>query len=96
MVGGAEAQVGVYGGVGASYSFPLGKTHMDPATMHTIRIVTGFMKLVGDVETLSPLGFIRDALGLSAAFPERDAVIGRMTSAVTDWTIPLPPGAAVA
>jgi hypothetical protein len=96
VVGGAEAQVGGYLGLGASYSFPLGKTHLDPATMHTIRILTGFMKLLGDVETLSPLGFIRDALGLSAAFPERDSVIAQMTSAVTDWTIPLPPGAALA
>ncbi len=96
FVVGAEAQVGGYLGLGASYSFPLGKTHLDPATMHTIRILTGFMKLVGDVETLSPLGFIRDALGLSAAFPERDAVIERMTSVITDWTIPLPPGSLVA
>src|SRR5487761_2661741 len=93
---GAEAQVGLYGGLGFSYSIPLGKAHLDPATMHTIRIITGFMKLIGDVETLSPLGFIRDALGLSAAFPERDSVIAQMTSAVTDWTIPLPPGAALA
>ena len=93
---GAEAQAGLYGGLGLSYSIPLGKTHLDPATMHTIRILTGFMKLLGDVETLSPLGFIRDALGLSAAFPERDAVIERMTSVVTDWTIPLPPGSLVA
>ena len=93
---GAEAQVGLFGGLGFSYSIPLGKTHLDPATMHTIRIITGFMKLIGDVETLSPLGFIRDALGLSAAFPERDSVIAQMTSAVTDWTIPLPPGAALA
>ena len=61
-----------------------------------IRILTGVMKLIADVETLSPLGFIRDALGLSAAFPERDAVISEMTSAVTDWAIPLPPGAATA
>ncbi len=96
FVGGAEAQVGAYGGVGVSYSIPLGKAHMDPETMHMIRIVTGFMKLIGDVETLSPLGFIRDALGLSAAFSERDGVIGEMASAVTDWAIPLPPGAAVA
>ena len=96
VTGGAEAQVGLYGGIGASYSVPLGKAHMDPETMRMIRILTGVMKLIADVETLSPLGFIRDALGLSAAFPERDAVISEMTSAVTDWAIPLPPGAATA
>ncbi len=92
---GAEAKAGVYGGIGVSYSFPIGKTHLDADTMRAIRITVGILKLAADAMTLSPLGFIRDALGLAAMAGEHDSVAQEMTNAVTDWAIPMPPGVAV-
>ncbi len=94
--GGAKVQAGVYAGAGVSYSFPIGKVHMDPQTMAAIRATVGFLKLTMDVVSISPLGFIRDVLGLVALVSEHASVVNEMTSAVTDWAIPLPPGAVVA
>ena len=95
-VAGAEGKLGVYGGAGVSYSFPLGKTHLDADTMRAIRITVGFLKLTADVASISPLGFIRDALSLAAINNERAGVAQEMTSSITNWTIPLPPGTAAA
>ena len=82
--------------LGVSYSFPLGKTHLDADTMRAIRITVGFLKLTADVASISPLGFIRDALSLAAINNERAGVAQEMTSSITNWTIPLPPGTAAA
>jgi hypothetical protein len=94
--GGAEAKAGVYGGAGVSYSLPLGKTHMDAETMQAIRLNVGFLKLVADIASMSPLGFVRDALGLAAMSSQARAVESEIINAVTSWVIQLPPGAAVA
>jgi hypothetical protein len=94
--GGAEAKAGVYGGAGVSYSLPLGKTHMDAETMQAIRLNVGFLKLVADVASMSPLGFVRDALGLAAMNSQARAVESEIINAITSWVIQLPPGAAVA
>jgi uncharacterized protein YbjQ (UPF0145 family) len=93
---GAEAKAGVYGGVGVSYSIPLGKTHFDAETMRAIRLNVGFLKLVADIASLSPLGFIRDALGLAAMSSQARSVESEIINTVTSWVIQLPPGAAVA
>jgi hypothetical protein len=94
--GGVGAKAGVYGGAGISYSLPLGKTNFDADTMRAIRLNVGFLKLVADIASLSPLGFIRDALGLAAMSSEARSVETEIINAVTSWVIQLPPGAAVA
>ncbi len=93
---GAGAKAGVYGGAGISYSIPLGKTHFDADTMRAIRLNVGFLKLVADIASMSPLGFIRDALGLAAMSSEARSVETEIINAITSWAIDLPPGAAVA
>jgi len=93
---GAGAKAGVYGGAGVSYSIPLGKTHFDADTMRAIRLNVGFLKLVADIASMSPLGFIRDALGLAAMSSQARAVETEIINAIGRWVIELPPGAAVA
>jgi len=85
---GAEGAAGVYAGIGLSYSIPLGKVHMQADTMQKIRSAVGYFKLAGDVLTLSPLGFIRDLIGLNVPVaPDATAAIG---GAATSWTLPRP------
>jgi hypothetical protein len=93
---GAEAKAGLYAGAGISYSLPLGKTHLEPETMRAIRLNVGFLKLAADVASLSPLGFIRDALGLAAMSSEARSVETEIIGAINSWVVQLPPGAAVA
>ena len=64
--------------------------------MKAIRITVGVMKLAADVMTLSPLGFIRDALGLAAMSSEARSVEDEVIRAIESWVMELPPGAAVA
>jgi len=90
---GAEAKLGAYGGLGVSYSFPLGKTHLSADTMQAIRISVGFLKLTADAMTISPLGFIRDVLGLIAMSSEARGVESELANAVTSWAIETPAGA---
>jgi len=91
---GAAGKAGVYGGLGVSYSIPIGKTHFDGSTMAIIRIVFGLMKMLGDVTTGSPLGFIRDAIGMGWGVEE--LITSSLGQAIGDWTIPMPTGIAVA
>lgn len=91
---GAQAQGGVYGGLGISYSVPLGKSHFTPQTMTLIRVAFGLAKIVGDVMTLSPLGLARDILGVAPGV--ETLVHEHFGQAIGDWTIPMPPGVAVA
>ena len=77
-----------------SYSIPIGKAHFDASTMAIIRIVFGLMKMLGDVSTGSPLGFIRDAIGMGWGVEE--LVTSSLGQAIGDWTIPMPTGIAVA
>jgi len=91
---GEGGKAGVYGGLGASYSFPIGKTHFDATTMAMTRIIFGLIKMLGDVETGSPLGLIRDAIGMGWGVEE--LVTSSFGQAVGDWTIPMPTGIAVA
>lgn len=93
LVGGG-GKAGLYGGLGFSYSFPVGKARFSPTTMAIIRVVLGLAKVLGDLATLSFLGAIRDAIGLG--WGVEALVTSTFTSAIGDWTIPLPPGVAVA
>ena len=87
-LGGEGGALGVYGGVGISYSVPLGKVHMQAETMQRIRTAVGYFKLVADVLSLSPLGFIRDLMGLDVPVaPDATAAIG---GAATSWSLPRP------
>ncbi len=94
--GGEGAKAGFYGGMGVSYSLPIGKARLTPDTMKAIRITLGFMKLAGDVMTISPLGFIRDALGLAAMSSEARSVEDEVIRAIESWVLELPPGSALA
>ena len=91
---GAQAEGGVYGGLGISYSVPLGKSHFTPQTMTLIRVAFGLAKIVGDVMTLSPLGLARDILGVAPGV--ETLVHEHFGQAIGDWTIPMPSGVAVA
>jgi hypothetical protein len=85
---GAEGAAGVYGGVGVSYSFPIGKTHLQPDTMQAIRSAVGVWKMLGDLITVSPLGFIRDAMGFYT--PVAQTAQGEIGSAATSFSMPTP------
>ena len=63
-------------------------------TMAMTRIIFGLIKMLGDVETGSPLGLIRDAIGMGWGVEE--LVTSSFGQAVGDWTIPMPTGIAVA
>lgn len=91
---GAAGRAGVYGGVGISYSFPVGKAHFSGTTMAIIRTVFGLVKVIGDIYTLSILGAIRDLIGMG--WGVEALVTSTFSQAIGDWTIPLPPGVAVA
>ena len=93
LVGGG-GKAGVYGGLGVSYSFPVGKAHFSPTTMAIVRTVFGLQKVIGDVMTLSVLGAIRDAIGMG--WGVEALVTSVFSDAIGDWTIPMPPGVAVA
>jgi hypothetical protein len=92
---GEEAEAGVFAGAGVSYSIPLGMTSFTHDTMEKIRISLAVVKILGDTISLSPLGLIRDIVALVnvEAAPDAKPVI---TNAVTKWTVPMPPGVAVA
>jgi hypothetical protein len=90
---GAGFSAAGYAGVTTGYSIPLPpKHHVGPFTMKLIRIAVGLYKIVGDVLTGSPLGFIRDATALGVFGIEE--ILGRkITEAVINWAIPAPAGA---
>ncbi len=94
-LGGGGAKAGVYGGAGVSYSYPIGKTHLSSDTMNAIRINAGIVKILLDIMTMSPLGLLRDAVGLFGSHVAPDAQT-QMTNAATSWALPAPPGAGVA
>ncbi|HET8951191.1 MAG TPA: hypothetical protein VFN44_11795, partial [Solirubrobacteraceae bacterium] len=85
---GAEGAAGVYGGFGISYSIPIGKTHVQPDTMQAIRSAVGVFKMIADVITISPLGFIRDAFGYFT--PVADTAAGEVGGAATNFSMPTP------
>jgi hypothetical protein len=92
---GEEGQLGVFGGAGISYSIPIGKKNFSHDTMEKIRIAFAIVKILADVISISPLAVLRDIVALNTveAAPDANAVI---TNAVTKWTVPMPPGVAVA
>jgi hypothetical protein len=91
---GEEASAAVYGGITTGYAFPLGDPiSMGAFTMKLIRIGVGLYKLVNDVLTGSPMGFIRDAVALGV-FGIEEVVGTSVTTAIIDWAVPLPAGAA--
>jgi hypothetical protein len=92
---GAAGKAGVYGGVGVSYSFPIGKAHFTATTMEKIRIAAGSVKILADILSLSPLGLLRDIIALARGSVGPDAQ-ATMTNAVTSWSLPAPPGVPVA
>jgi hypothetical protein len=94
-LGGGGAKAGLYGGAGISYSYPIGKTHLSSETMNAIRINAGIVKILLDIMSLSPLGLIRDAVGLFGSHVAPDAQ-GQMSQAATSWAMPAPPGTGVA
>ena len=88
---GAGAKAQIYGGLGVSYSFPIGKTHFDAATMEKIRIAAGVVKIFSDIISLSPLGLLRDIIALAGGHVAADAQ-PQMSQAVTNWALPTVPG----
>jgi outer membrane protein OmpA-like peptidoglycan-associated protein len=85
---GAAGAAGVYGGAGLSYSIPLGKTHLSHDTMQQIRAAVGFFKLLGDIMSVSPLGFIRDLFGVAQPVAADGATA--IGGAATSWSMPAP------
>jgi hypothetical protein len=85
---GAEGAAGVYGGLGVSYSFPIGKTHLQPDTMQAIRTAVGAWKMLADLVTVSPLGLIRDAMGFFT--PVAQTAQGEVGGAATSFSMPTP------
>jgi outer membrane protein OmpA-like peptidoglycan-associated protein len=87
-LGGAEGAAGLYGGVGVSYSFPVGKTHVEEETMKAIRIAVGEFKMIADVMSISPLGFFRDLMGVMT--PVAHEAAPAIGGAATSFSMPTP------
>jgi len=88
---GADASAGV----GNSFSIPLTAFRLPGYVMGGIRLLFGAYKLLLDVTTGSPFGFLRDAMGIlgPAADAAAEAILGeRVLEPLVNETIPLPPG----
>ena len=84
-----EPGIGASVTAGNSYSVMLGSPITLPQwAMYCVRAVVGLYKLVMDVQSLSPLGFLRDAAGMFAPLlnAKTDAVADMIVNAV----IPIP------
>jgi hypothetical protein len=92
LVGG-EAKASLYGGAGASYSFPIGKTHVTAKTMSAIRHAFATVKILADLISLSPLGLLRDIVAAFTGDVASDAEAA-LAGAVTTHVVKPPAGAA--
>ena len=70
---------------GVSYSFFIGEKPFPPKSETPIRVLLGFSKMLLDVASLSPLGFLRDLLGTVGAFIP-DGIVDK----IVNFIIPVP------
>lgn len=84
-----EPSAGASVTVGNSYSVMLGSPITLPQwAMHCVRAVVGLYKLTMDVQSASPLGFLRDATALFA--PLLNAKTDAIADMIVDAVIPIP------
>jgi outer membrane protein OmpA-like peptidoglycan-associated protein len=91
VAGGAGASVSAGGSVGLSRAFPLWSTKLSPAAMDAVRLLFGLFKLGLDVATVSPVSFVRDAIGIAPAV--ENTVVPMLLGPLTSIEIPMPENA---
>jgi hypothetical protein len=75
--------------VGNSYSYPLGSpVTLSGLEMGFVRAIVGLYKIAMDIQSASPLGFLRDAVGLFA--PLLNASTDGVADAIVNAVIPIP------
>jgi hypothetical protein len=88
VAGGAGASVSAGGSVGLSRAFPLWSTNLSQAAMDAVRLLFGLFKLGLDVATVSPVSFVRDAIGIAPAV--ENTVVPMLLGPLTSIEIPMP------